>query len=709
VTATPEAAMSPRRARRALVHLACVATAVAGFVTVLPPAAEAATYTPPASRPRVDLNAAWRFHTGDTPGAESRTFDDSGWTGVTVPHTWNAQDGEDGGNHYYRGVGWYRRHYTPPASFAGKRLWLQFAGANTVTDVWINGTYLGQHKGGYARFRFDASALAPGQDNVIAVKVNNAPNPDIAPLSADFTFFGGIYRNVSLLVTDPLAVRTLDNAGPGIYLRQRSISAASATVDVTSKVWNNNSAARRVAVRAIVTDAAGTVVADTTSAAQDVAAAAGFQLTQTVTIANPHRWQGKADPYLYTAYVEIHDATSGAVTDVVSDRLGLRSVTVDANTGLFLNGTHLALHGVNRHQDRLDRGWALSDADHTQDFDLMDEMGVNALRTAHYQQDQKVYNLADERGYLVWAEIPLVNSITDSAAFRANAAQQLRELITQNYNHPSIVFWGIGNEQGSDNAATNALLDTLAGIVDSMDPDRFSTYAHNGPNTSGLATHTEVTGYNRYPGWYSGAYGDFGGWSDGLHSSQPTRRIGISEYGAGASIVQHQENPPKPVPDSDWHPEEYQALFHEALWTQIQSRPYLWGTFVWNMFDFAADQRSEGDTYGRNDKGLVTYDRRTRKDAFYWYKANWTNTPFVYLTSRRWTDRTAATTTIKVYGTVDSVQVTVNGVPVGQALTSTNHIYSWPGVRLSPGANTVRVTGTRGGVTYTDTATWTLH
>jgi beta-galactosidase len=701
--------MSQRRARRVLIYLTCMAAAVAGSVTVLPSAAEAATYTPPASRQRVDLNAAWRFHSGDTPGAEAPAFDDSSWTGVTVPHTWNAQDGEDGGNNYYRGVGWYRRHYTPPTTFAGKKLWLQFAGANTVTDVWINGTHLGQHKGGYARFRFDAAPLVLGQDNVIAVKVSNAPDPDIAPLSADYTFFGGIYRNVSLQVTDPLAVRLLDYAGPGIYLRQRSVSATSATVDVTSKVWNNSAAARQVAVRTVITDAAGTVVADTTSTAQSVAAATGFQLTQTVTIANPHRWQGKADPYLYTAYVEIHDATSGAVTDVVSDRLGLRSVAINANTGLFLNGSHLALHGVNRHQDKLDRGWALTDADHTQDFDLMDEMGVNALRTAHYQQDQKVYNLADERGYLVWAEIPLVNSITDSAAFRANAAQQLRELITQDYNHPSIVFWGIGNEQRTDDTTTNALLDTLAGIVGSMDPDRFSTYAHNGSITSGLVNHTEVTGYNRYPGWYYGATTDFAGWADNLHSSQPTRRIAISEYGAGASIVQHQENPPKPVPDSDWHPEEYQALFHESLWTQIKARPYLWGTFVWNMFDFAADQRSEGDTYGRNDKGLVTYDRQTRKDAFYWYKANWTTTPFVYLTSRRWTDRTSATTTIKVYGTVDSVQVTVNGVPVGAAKTSTNHIYSWPGVTLSPGANTVRVTGTRGGVTYTDTATWTLH
>jgi beta-galactosidase len=336
-------------------------------------------------------------------------------------------------------------------------------------------------------------------------------------------------------------------------------------------------------------------------------------------------------------------------------------------------------------------------------------MGVNALRTAHYQQDQKVYNLADERGYLVWAEIPLVDTNTDSAAFRANAAQQLRELIRQNYNHPSIAFWGIGNEQRTDDATTNALLDSLAGIVNAEDPDRFSTYAHNGSISSGLNNHTELMGYNRYHGWYYGSYNDFGGFVDNLHSTFPNRRIAISEYGAGASVVQHQENPPKPTTTSGFHPEEYQALLHEATWTQIRSRPYLWGTFVWNMFDFASDRRSEGDTNGRNDKGLVTYDRQVRKDAFYWYKANWTATPFVYITSRRWTDRTDAVTTIKVYGSVDSVTVKLNGVALGSAKTSGNHIYSWASVTLRPGANTVEASGTRNGTTFTDTVTWTLH
>src|SRR5262249_42797417 len=250
----------------------------------------------------------------------------------------------------------------------------------------------------------------------------------------DFTFFGGIYRNVSLMVTDPLSVRMLDNAGPGLYLRQRSVTSTSATVDLTTKFWNNSSGTRTVAVHAIVTDAADNVVADTTTTPQSIAAGTGLQTTQPVTIANPHRWQGKADPYLYKANVEIRDTVTGTVTDVATERLGLRSITINANLGLFLNGTHLSLHGVNRHQDYLGRAIAITDADHARDFDLMDEMGVNALRTAHYQQDQKVYNLADERGYLVWVEIPLVNNVTDSAGFRANAAQQLREMIRQNYN-----------------------------------------------------------------------------------------------------------------------------------------------------------------------------------------------------------------------------------------------------------------------------------
>ena len=699
-----------RPLRVAGVALACAALALAGLAALPREQASAAEPASPERR-TVSLNADWRFARADVPAAHEPGYDDSRWTPVTVPHTWNAADGQDGGADYWRGAGWYRRHYTPPAGFAGRKLWLDFGGANVVTDVWVNGTYLGGHKGGYARFRFDASsALVPGHDAVIAVRVSNALDVDVAPLSADYTFFGGIYRDVNLVATDPLGVSMLDYGSSGVYVRERAATAVSATVDVTTKVWNGGDRPRDVLVRVAVADAAGVVVARSTSRPLTVAPQAGHDAVQTLTIGGARRWQGRADPYLYRARVEVVDVATGLVTDVVRERFGLRSVTVDPARGLFLNGQHLAVHGVNRHQDRPGRGWAVTAADETGDFDLMDEMGVNALRTAHYQQDRHVYDLADERGYLVWAEIPLVNSITDTPAFRASTERQLRELIRQDFNHPSIAFWGIGNELSTDDAATNSLLADLAGVVHAEDPGRLSTYAHHGPVTSGLAGHTDVVGQNWYGGWYYGSYEMVGPWLDDLHRRYPDRPFALSEYGAGASVAQHGGPAAPPVPDSTWHPEDYQALFHEAYWAQLQARPYLWGTFVWNMFDFAADQRSEGDTPGRNDKGLVTYDRSTRKDAFYFYQANWTSTPFVHITDGRWTDRTAPVTTVKVYGNADRVVLKLNGVPVPPARTSSSgHVFTWPDVHLVPGVNTVEVVGVHRGITYSDSVTWVLH
>ncbi len=589
-------------------------------------------------------------------------------------------------------------------------MWLQFDGVNQVADVWVNGVRLGQHRGGFAGFRFDAtSALKPGQDNVIAVKADNRAAADVAPLSADFTFFGGVYRNVSLIGVDPLGVRMGDYGGPGVYLRQRALTDASASVEVTTKAWNNRTSAARVKVRAVVADHAGAVVGESVSAVRSVNAATGFDTVQTVTIPRPHRWNGKADPYLYGASVEIIDADTGVVKDVVTQPLGLRVTSVDAATGFSLNGKHLRLNGVNAHQDRLNAGWAVSAEQRRQDFDLMDEMGVNALRTAHYQQSQHVYDLADSRGYVIWSEIPLVNEVTDSAAFRTNAQQQLVELIRQNFNHPSIAFWGIGNEQRTSNAATNDLLRDLAASVRAEDSGRHSTYASNLADLDPVSGHADLAAYNRYYGWYDKSSTGPGAWADRLHADDPARKIALSEYGAGGSVVQHEENPSPPVTTSRWHPEEYQTLVHENSWAQLRGRDFLWGTFVWNMFDFAVDSRSEGDTLGRNDKGLVTYDRAIRKDAFWFYKSQWTTTPFVHLNSARWTQRTAASTTVHAYGTTDTVQLTLNGVAVGAPRPpAADHIYTWP-ITLRPGVNTVTITGTRGGRAYTDTATWTLN
>ncbi|MFF7335040.1 glycoside hydrolase family 2 TIM barrel-domain containing protein [Streptomyces sp. NPDC008150] len=685
-----------------------LATLAAGGTSAAATPAVPQTYSAPTPRTRLDLNSGWRFHRGDITGAQAPAYDDSAWSTLDVPHTWNAQDGADGGGNYYRGVGWYRRRVTVPAGLAGRMLFLQFAGVNQVADVWIDGTHLGQHRGGYARFRFGVTAqLAPGRESVLAVKVSNAHDPDIAPLSADYTFQGGVYRNVSLHALDKLAVRMLDYAGPGVYLSQRSVTSASATVDVRATVFNNNSTSRSLVVRAVITDAAGTIVADRSSTSQRIGPNSGLDVTQTLTVANPRRWNGLADPYLYSAHVEIRDAAAGTVTDVVTEPLGLRSFGLDPTSGFTLNGKHVSLHGVNLHQDRADRGWAVSDADHIQDFALIKEVGATAVRMAHYQHDQKEYDLADAAGLVVWSEIPLVDAVTDSAAFRDSTAYQLRELIRQNHNHPSIVFWGIGNEQRTDNATTNALLGELASIVRSEDPGRISTYANNLGNDAGVAGHADTTAYNKYFGWYGGSYDDLGGWADGLHKAEPQRTFAVSEFGAGANPAQHALNPSQPSSGGSFHPEEYQALLHEASWKQLSARPFVWGSFVWNMFDFASDGRNEGGRPGINDKGLVTRDRSIRKDAFYWYRANWSAAPTLYMTSRRWTARTDAATELKVYSNASEVTASLNGASLGKR-GSTDHIFRWDGVTLRPGPNTLTVTATIAGATHTDTVTWIL-
>jgi beta-galactosidase len=713
----PDPAGRRSRYLRLGVALALVITLGVGLVAAgvweqangIVPAGATDTYTPPAVRQRLDLNGEWRFVRSNVVGAQAPGFRDAVWSTVTVPHTWNAIDGADGGNNYYRGVGWYRRHFTVAPGLAGKLFYLEFDGVNQVADVWVNGTYLGQHQGGYSRFRFSAAgSVRPGQDNVVAVRVNNAHNPGIAPLIADYTFEGGIYRSVSLWATDPLQVRLLDYAGPGVYLRQREVTALAATVDVTAKLANNGMSGRSVVVRTIVTDAAGTVVSDHLGPPRPLAPGQDLDVTQTVTIPNPRRWDGLTDPYQYRATVELRDSATRQLTDVVTEPLGLRTFAVHPDSGFSLNGRPLRLNGVNLHQDQPGVGWAATEALRGRDLELVKEIGANAVRMAHYQHDQRDYTLADEAGLVVWAEIPLVDYITDSPAFARTTEQQLRELIRQNYNHPSIVFWGIGNEQRVDDPPTNALLNRLAGIVDEEDPDRLSTYAHCCVGQmSPVSGHTETSGYNKYYGWYVGEYGNLGAWLDALHTAHPARKLALSEYGAGGNPSQHALNPTKPVTTGAFHPEEYQSLLHEESWRQIDARPYLWGSFVWNMFDFASDARSEGGVPGLNDKGLVTRDRALRKDAFFWYKANWSPAPTLYITSRRWVDRTVAATELKVYSNAATVKATVNGVPLAD-VSAPDHRFRWPAVTLRPGVNTIAVSAVIGGQTYTDTVTWVL-
>ncbi len=663
----------------------------------------------PEGEPRTDLllRDGWRFGSGDTSGAEAPDFDDLGWLEISVPHTWNALDGQDGGGDYYRGVGWYRRRLTAPAELMGRRVFLQFDAANAVADVYLNGTLLGQHRGGYSAFRFDATAaLVPGE-NVLAVKVDNTNQVDIPPLVADFTFFGGIYRDVHVLVSDALHIDLLDYASSGVTLRTQNVSDASANIEARVRVRNDGGALRSAELRLIVSDATGAEVARVT---EPMSAAPGEteEVSLDGLLQSPHLWDGRRDPYLYSARIELVEA--GLLIDAVNEPLGIRSFSIDPNTGLLLNGRPYDLYGPNRHQDRQGRGWAIGEAEHDEDMALIVELGATGVRLAHYQHAQYFYDLCDREGMVVWAEIPLVDAITDSPAFTDNARQQLIELIRQSRNHPSIVLWGIGNEQRTDNPATNALLADLGALSATEDDTRLSTYAHCcGADTSPLTTHADVVGYNYYYGWYMGIYEQVGGWADDLHEFRPALRFSLSEYGAGASISQHQIPPVQPVTTAPFHPEEYQTELHEETWRQLATRPYIWGKFFWNMFDFASDGRSEGDGPGRNDKGLITYDRLVKKDAFYWYKANWSSAPVVHITSRRFNPRTTQLIDVKVYSNQPRVTLELNGEGL-PAQTSDTRSFLWAGVSLVQGDNQVvaAATDADGNVIVTDTVTWTF-
>ena len=656
---------------------------------------------------RVDtvINSAWKFNRADVTGAHLPSFNDTSWSTIDLPHTWNASDGEDGGNDYYRGIGWYRKHYIIGSEFSSKRIYLFFESVGISADVYCNGTLIGSHLGAYAAFCFDiTSAVSFGADNLIAVKANNSGSLNIAPLSGDFTQWGGICRSVHLLITNPVHITPLDYASPGVYLTTTSVSSTSADLSVKTLIRNAGATAKDVTVRATIKDACNVTVGTPLTLTQSVTAGATTNFVQDTTVSYPHLWDGLADPYLYKVLVEVE--TDSAVVDQIEQPLGFRYYSVDSNLGFFLNGHYLDLHGAAIHEDRDHRGRAISDANREQDIALMLEMGCTWLRLAHYQHAEKMYDLADETGMILSTEIPLVNSILSTTAFSDNCKSQLTELIRQNYNHPSVLFWGLFNELGG---SPETLLNQLNDLAHAEAPTRLTTAAANTSNTAPMTYISDVIGYNKYYGWYNGAATDFAGWADGIHATRGSDEIGVTEYGAGASINHHEENAPEPPNAGHWHPEEYQSYYHEVHWKAMKTRPYLWCKALWNGFDFGVDSRSEGDRDGINDKGMVLRDRTVKKDAFYWYKANWSSTPMVYITSRRFTPRVANPTYVKVYSNCDDVELFINDVSKG-VLTSTDHIYQWTSaLTLTEGANEIRAVGRIGADEYIDICNWTLN
>jgi beta-galactosidase/beta-glucuronidase len=667
-----------------------------------------ATHTAAASdRQSTNLNAYWRFSPIDDAQARRPEFDDSKWLEVTLPHTFNGGDGEDGGA-YFRGAAWYRHGFGALDARMGRVAWLQIDGAALSTQVYVNGSLAGEHDGGYARFRVNiTSFLQPGR-NVLALRVDNSRHPHVAPLGGDFTVFGGLYRDVSLLTTGDVHIDLADHGGPGVYVSTRSLTDAQARITVRANVRNTRDTGARVIVTTTVRDAEGHAVARGASVV-GVRAGTTAPATTDLTIENPRRWRGVADPHLYRVTTQIKVRGESATLDHVSVPLGLRTTSIDPARGFMLNGEPYPLHGVNLfHSGRPGRGLAVTADEIRQDFAILKELGVTGVRFVHFQHPPLAYEEADRLGFVVWTEIPLNGAIDPGRPFLENLEQQARELVRQNGNHPSVAIWGLGNEVYAVNPDVNRVLAHMQRVFREEDPSRPTTYAHCCQSDDDeKAMHSDTIAFNRYFGWYPDQKGTLGGWARQFHEKNPTRAFAVGEYGAGASI-RHQELAPRmPETTGGWHPEQYQALFHEKSWQEIADLDFLWGKFVWVAFDLASNGRSEGDRPGINDKGLVTHDRAVRKDAFYYYKAQWSREPMLHLTSKRLGQLREKTVTVKAYTNAGEVDLIVNGELRGKAQVQAG-IASWTDVELAPGGNEIVVTASVGQTTLRDAANWEL-
>ena len=575
-------------------------------------------------RTTLSLNENWTFIKSPDPSAPGEP--------VTLPHTWNAVDGQDGGNDYHRGLCWYRRDLPKPDLSDGKRAWLEVDGAAMTADVYLNGEKLVRHEGGYSTFRVDLTDHLRDQ-NTLEISVDNRDNDTVYPQKADFTFYGGLYRDVKLIVV-PAQHFELGYCGtPGLKITP-VVDLETKTATVTVETWHN-------------ADAVEITVNGETQRVKD---------TAVFTISNAHFWDGLDDPYLYTATAKLDSG------DAVSARFGCRKFEIDPQKGFILNGRSYPLRGGSRHQDRMGAGNALTLEHHREDMEIIKELGANTLRLAHYQHAQAFYDLCDENGIVVWAEIPFITMYMKNG--RANTLSQMEELVVQNYNHPSIAVWGLSNEITAASTVNEDLLENHRALNDlchRLDATRPTTMA----NVFMLETNSpildipDVNSYNLYFGWYLGDLEQNEEFFDEFHTQYPDKAIGFSEYGADAN-PQYQS----PAPEKGDYTESYQCVYHEHMLAMIEQRPWLWATHIWNLFDFAADGRDEGGKHGQNQKGLVTFDRKLKKDPFYLYKAAWNHRePFVHLCGSRYVDRTEDVTEVKVYSNQPEVSLIVDGKP----------------------------------------------
>jgi len=680
-------------------------------------------------RARVSINDGWRYRPDGQSFAEKPGTPDSAWERVSVPHTWNARDPFDDSPGYRRGIGWYRRHLALDEAYRGKRLYLQFEGVNQVARVYVNGAFAGEHRGGYTAFTIDITRQVrigtPAADNLIAVEVNNSHDPFIPPLSVGFALYGGIYRDVWLVATDEVHLQMTDNGSTGVFVSTPSVSRERADLTAHAGVVNDATSPREIHVVNTLFNAAG---AEASSSSERITVRGGqsaVSVRHLPSVIRPRLWSPD-DPYLYTLRTAIYDGDS--LRDVVATPVGFRWFAFDSRRGFFLNGEKLPLRGTNRHQDYQGIGSALPNDLHLRDMQWIKQMGANFVRLAHYPQDPAVLEAADRLGILVWEEIPVVNYITPQPEFVANAETMLREMIRQHRTHPSVIMWGLMNEvflwspegfrirkqvDSSYARQVRALAGRLNVIAIQEDSSRPSTMAVHGStdyDAFGLSGITRVLGQNIYSGWYSGVFDDFGKQLDTRHARRPEEIIFVSEYGAEDDARVNSLDPERFDFSGSWF-----KRYHESYLRQINARPWLAGSAIWNQFDFSQPETGGSIPY-MNQKGMQTWDRKP-KDVFYLYKANWNPEPMVYIASRGWTHRLGTDSTaargaglqparqpVDVYSNLTSVELLANGKSLGSKAPDDIHRATWD-VPFTDGANRLEARGTFKGRNYSDTLT----
>ena len=600
----------------------------------------------------INFNTKWAFSKEAT--AVPATMPER-WYWVTLPHTWNDIDGQDGGNDLYRGTAYYAKTLSKVDLPKADQYYLEFNGANSSASVYVNGKKVASHDGGYSTWRVNITEELL-DENLIVVECDNAPNDRVYPQMADFTFYGGLYRNVNIIAVNNSHFDLDYYGGPGIKVTP-AMEGPDAKVEVEVYVTNEKASQSLVYQ---LKDREGNVVAKAQTVVSEKKAV--------MEIKNVHLWHGRKGPYLYTAEVALVDGEEAI--DAVSARFGCRTFKIDPENGFILNGEEYPLRGVSRHQDRWGVGNALLPEHHKEDMDLICEVGATTIRLAHYQHDQYFYDLCDERGMVVWAEIPYISNHMPTG--RENTISQMKELITQNYNHPSIVVWGLSNEISMQGSSEDLLENhrILNNLVHEMDKTRLTTMAIVSMCSidDPYIQIPDTVSWNHYFGWYGGDTSMNGPWFDNFHAKYPNIPVGCSEYGCEA-LNWHNSNP-----EQGDYSEEYQAYYHEELIKQLFTRKYLWATHVWNMFDFGADSRNEGGENGQNHKGLVTFDRKYKKDSFYAYKAWLSDDPFVHLCGKRYVDRVEDVTKVTVYSNLPEVELFANGKSLGKK-TAEDHFF----------------------------------